>query len=163
MRGHGRPHQRVPGRHVEAEGLLEEAGRGVEDRPGHGAAHVVHDDVESTELAPGPLGQGGHQVVVGQVARDHHGPPSRRLDLCGHLAQLLLGAGGQHDVCAGLGQGDGGGGTDAAPAGGDDGDVVGDEETVEDHPGECSGPAGVTFRPVRRLPLPLRSAAPPRR
>ncbi len=110
--------------------------RGEVSRSGRGMvpAHVVHHDVEPAELAPGPLGQRGHELVVGEVARNHHGPPARLLDLLGHAAQLGFGAGGQHDVRTGLGQGDGGGGTDAAPAGGDDGDVVGDEEAIEDHP-----------------------------
>ena len=161
--GHGGPHQGVPGRHVEAEGLLEEAGRGVEERPGHGAPHVVHDDVEPAELAPGPLGQRGHEVVVGEVARNDDGPPPRLLDLLGHHAQLRLGAGGQHDVRTGLGQGDGGGGTDAAAAGGDDGDVVGDEEAIEDHPRNIvvrrDPGSGRQVRPgPRRLPSGARRA-----
>ena len=70
----------------------------------------------------------------------------------GHLAELLLGAGRQHDVGTGLGQCNGSGGTDAAAAGGDDGDMVGDEETVEDHPANIvARPAWRSDRRGRRL------------
>ena len=55
------------------------------------------------------------------------------LDLRGHLAQLLLGPGGQDDVGARFGQGDGGGGADTAAAPCDDGYLVGHAESVEDH------------------------------
>ena len=54
-------------------------------------------------------------------------------------AQLVLGAGGQDDVGTRFGQGDSCGGADAAPAGGDDGDLVGDEESIEDHPANVAG------------------------
>ena len=146
MRGTAGPHERVAGRDVEAEGLLQEAGRRVEQRPRHGAAHVVHDDVEPAELVEGRLGQRGHEVEVGQVARHHDGTPAGGLHLRRHLAQLVLGPGGQHDVGARLGQRHGGGGADAAPAGGDDGDLVGDEESIEDHPRNVVGRS----RPARR-------------
>src|SRR5580658_8272870 len=71
------------------------------------------------------------------------GTAARRLDLLGDLAQLVLRAGGQNDVGARIGQRDRGGSTDAPPAGGDDGDLVGDEESIEDHPANVVGrPAG---------------------
>ena len=69
------------------------------------------------------------------------GPAPGRLDLLGDGAQLVLGAGGQHDVGPGLGQRHSGGGADAAPAGGDDGDLVGNEESIEDHPANVVGRA----------------------
>ena len=86
------------------------------------------------------LGQRGHELEVGQVAGHDDGASAGRLHLLGHVAQLVLGAGGQDDVGPRLGQRHRGGGADAAPAGGDDGDLVGDEESVEDHPSECSWP-----------------------
>ena len=140
MRGTAGPDQGVPGRDVEAEGLLQEARRRVEQRPRHRPAHVVHDDVEAAELGEGGLGQRGHEVEVGEVAGHDDGAAADRLDLLGHGAQLVLGAGGQHDVGARLGQRHRGGGADAAPAGGDDGDLVGDEESIEDHPANVVGP-----------------------
>ena len=149
MRGTRGPDQGVAGRDVEAEGLLQEAGRGVEQRPRHGAAHVVDDDVEAAELVEGRLGQGGHEVEVGQVAGHDDGAAAGGLDLLGHGAQLVLGAGGQHDVGTRLGQRHRGGGADAAPAGGDDGDLVGDEESIEDHPANVVGRAGARAGPFR--------------
>jgi hypothetical protein len=104
----------VAGADVEVEGLLEEAGRGVEQGTGHGAPQVVDDDVDPAQLVPRRLGQRAHELDVGEIPHDDHGPPTGGLDLRGHLAQLLLGAGGQDDVGAGLGQGHGGGGADAA-------------------------------------------------
>ena len=139
MRGTAARRSACPDGHVEAEGLFQEARRRVEKRPRHGAAHVVDDDVEPAELAVRRLGQRGHEVEVGQVARHDDGATPGGLDLLRHLAELVLGAGGQHDVGAGLGQRHRGGGPDAASAGGDDGDLVGDEELVEDHPANVAG------------------------
>ena len=161
---HGGPHQGVAGRDVEAEGLLQEARRGVEQRPRHGAAHVVDDDVEPAELAERRLGQRGDEVEVGQVAGHHDGPTAGGLHLLGDGTQLVLGAGGQHDVGSRLGQRDRGGGADAAPAGGDDGDLVGDEESIEDHPANVVGPAtGPRPEPFRRGWACRRVRAPRRR
>ena len=75
----------------------------------------------------------GHDVEVVEVGGHHHGPAPGRLDLLGHLDQLLLGAGRDDDVGARLGQGQGGGGADAPSGPGDDGDAVGEPETVQDH------------------------------
>ena len=123
----------MAGADVEVEGLFEEAGRGVEQGAGHGAPEVVDDDVQPAQLVPGRLGQRAHQVDIGEIAHHDHGPPAGGLDLRGHLAQLLLGPGGQDDVGARLGQGHRGGGADAAAAPGDDGYLVGHAEAVEDH------------------------------
>ena len=136
------PNERVAGGDVEPEGFLQEPRRRIEQGPRHGAAHVVHHDVEPAQLSVGALSQGGHEVEVGQVSRDHDGAASRRFDPLRHLGQLLLGAGGEDDVGTGFGQGHRGGSADAAPTGRDDGDLVGHEELVEDHPGECSGRDG---------------------
>ena len=72
-------------------------------------------------------------VEVVEVGGHHHGPAPGRLDLLGHLAELLLGARRDDDVGARLGQGDGGGGADAPSGPGDDGGAVGEAETVQDH------------------------------
>ena len=53
--------QGVAGADVEVEGLLQEAGRGVEQGTGHGAPEVVDDDVQPAQLVPGRPGQRGHQ------------------------------------------------------------------------------------------------------
>ena len=118
---------------VEVEGLLQEAGRGVEQGSGHGAPEVVDDDVHPAQFVLGRLGQRGHQIDVGEIAHDHHGAATGGLDLRGHLAQLLLGPGGQYDVGPRLGQGHRGGGADTASTPRDDGYLVGHVETVDDH------------------------------
>ena len=94
------------------------------------------------------LGQRGHEVEVGQVAGDDDGTAPGGLDLLGDISELVLGPGGQDDVGPGLGQGHRGAGPDAAPAGGDDGDLVRHEELVEDHPANVVGRRG---RPLARV------------
>nr|WP_254126778.1 hypothetical protein [Aquihabitans sp. G128] len=123
------------GDHVERERLGQEAGRGVLEGPGHGAAQVVDHDVEPAERLDRGGRQAGHRVEVAQVGGHHVGPSPGGLDLGRHLQELRLGASGQEHVGAGLGQGDRGGGADAAPCAGHDGDLVGHEELVEDHGG----------------------------
>ena len=118
---------------VEVEGLLEEAWRGVEQGTGHGAPQVVDDDVNAAQLVLGGLGQRAHEVDIGEIAHDHNGPAPGGLDLHRHLAQLLLGPGGQDDVGTRFGQGHRGGGADATATPGDDGYLVGHAEVVEDH------------------------------
>ena len=56
----------------------------------------------------------------------------------GDQLELDLGARGHHDVGPGLGERDRGGRADAAPGPGDDGDVVGEGEPVEDAHDETS-------------------------
>ena len=56
------------------------------------------------------------------------------MHLLGHLLEVRLGAGRQHDMRTGLGQSDGDAPPDAEPRPGDDGDAVVDAEPIEDHP-----------------------------
>ena len=71
------------------------------------------------------------------------------LHLRGDVVELVGGAGGDHDVGAGLGQGERRGGPDAAPGGGDDGDTVVETEAVEQHAGTLPG------RYVARMTVPV--------
>ena len=128
-----------PAGDVESEGLFEKAGRRIEEGARHGAAHVVDDDVEPAELVVRGLGERRHQVEIGQVAGDDDGATPRRLHVLRHLAELLLRAGGEHDVRPGLSQRHRGTGADAASAGGHDGDLVRDEKLVEDHQANVVG------------------------
>ncbi len=130
----------MAGGNVEAKGLFEEAWGGIEEGARHGPAHVVDDDVEPAELVVRRLSQRGHEVEVGQVPGDDDGAASRRLHLLRDLPQLVLRAGGQDDVRPGLGQRHRCACADATPARGHDGDLVRDEEFVEDHPAKCSWP-----------------------
>ena len=72
------------GGHVEVEGLLQATGRGVQERPGHGAPDVVDHQVEPPERVTGPLDEGRHGLEVAQVGRHDDGPAPGRLDLLGH-------------------------------------------------------------------------------
>ena len=79
------------------------------------------------------------RVDVGQVGGHHDRAASQLADLRRHLFELRHGAGGDHDVGAGLGERQRGGGADAPPGGGDDGDAVVETEAVDQHAGTLPG------------------------
>ena len=71
-------------------------------------------------------GQAGHGLEVAAGRRPPPPPAGpARLDPVGHRRELLVGAGGQHHVGPGLGQGHRAGGPDAPAGPGDDGDLAG--------------------------------------
>ena len=80
------------------------------------------------------LDEGAEGVGVGDVSRQGEGSPSPSPHLLGHLLEVRLGAGRQHDMRTGLGQSDGDAPPDAEPRPGDDGDAVVDAEAIEDQP-----------------------------
>ena len=84
------------------------------------------------------VGQAGHRVEVAEVGRHHHRLPAERLHLRGDRVELLLRARRQHDVGAGLGQRQRGGGADAAPGAGHDRHLVIDAEPVVGSSGEVT-------------------------
>ena len=101
------------------------------------------------KASAGLVDQRGHHVEVVEVGGDHHGPAPGRLDLSGHLVELLVGAGRDDHVGAGLGQGDGGGGADAPPGSGDDGDrSVSGSGRGSSAPTLAQAPVGVKRVPV---------------
>src|SRR5690606_20735039 len=110
------------GAHVEVERLLHRLDAGLEQRPGRGAADVVHDDVDPAELGGGGVDQRPHGIEVAEVALHGDGPAAERLDLGAHRRQRLGGAGGDDDVGADLGEGCRGTSTDATAGTRDDGD-----------------------------------------
>jgi hypothetical protein len=121
------------GGHVELERVRQVPRLGREERPRHGPAEVVHDDVHPAERIDRGGGQPRGRVEIGQVGGHHDGPPPGGLDLARHLGQLVLGARRDHHVRPGLGQGDGRGRADAAARAGHDGHAAGDAETIQDH------------------------------
>ena len=133
-RRHRGPGEGVGGGDVPGELADQPAGRRVEERAGHGAADVVHDDVDAPELLGGDVGEAGDRVEVAQVGRHDDRLPAERLDLLGHRVELLLRARREHDVGARLGQRQRRGGADAAPRAGHDRHLVVDAEPVLDHP-----------------------------
>ena len=130
------------------ERALEEADRGVEVGARHRAAHVVHDDVDAAEHLARRVGERAHLVDVVEVGHDDVRLATGRLDRGRCLAQLLLGAGGDDDVGAGLGQRDRRRGADAAPGAGDDRDLVVDAEPVED--AHCAHSCSLLLLTARR-------------
>ena len=124
-------HERGGG--VEVEGALEVAGAGVEERPGDGAAGVVHDDVEPAELVDGTAHERDHRVVLDHVGGDHERRAAEVPDLPGHDLELLGGPGREQDVGTRLGQRERRGGADAAARAGDDRDLAVHPESFE-HP-----------------------------
>lgn len=60
---------------------------GVHERLGHGAAGVVHHDVDAAELVHRRVHERAHGLTGAEVARHHDGPTAERLDLGGHLAE----------------------------------------------------------------------------
>ncbi len=155
---HGGPGEGVGGRHVEVEGRLQKARRGVQEGAGHRAADVVDHDVESAEGFGGPVGQRGDGVELGQVGRHRHGLATAVLDLARHLLELLLGASRDHDVGPRLGQGQRGGRPDAASGSRHHRHAVGQPEAIEDHrappypQGRPGGAADLTAA-LKRVPL----------
>ncbi len=115
------------------EGRLEESLRRVEEGPGFGATRVVHDDVDPPELPDGRVHQAGQVRRVADVGRMDEGTPAESRDLGGHLLQLLGGTGGDHHVGTLFGEGEGRAAADAAPRPRDDGDLVVETESVEEH------------------------------
>jgi hypothetical protein len=97
------------------DGALHLTGRGVEERAGHRAADVVHDDVEPPVGLVGGAGEGG-LVEVRQVGHHGDGLPPPLLDLGRHVVELRRGAGGQQHVGPRVGQGQGGRRPDARSA-----------------------------------------------
>nr|WP_255273675.1 hypothetical protein [Actinomadura madurae] len=96
----------------------------------------------------GAVGQPGGGVRIAEVGGHDERAAPGRLDLSGHLAQLLLGPGGDHHVGAGLGERHRGGRADAAPGAGHHRDPALDAEPVPDH--------RVTSGPSRHCPHSLR-------
>jgi len=117
----------------EVEGLLEKAGRRVQESPRHGPAHVVHHDVEPAEFLVGRRGQRGHGLEVVQVGLDHEDPPPGRFDPAGHLGQLVLGPGRDDDVTPGLGQGQSRARPDPTSGPGDHRHLIRETKTVQNH------------------------------
>ena len=103
----------------------------VEQRPRGGAAGVVHDDVDAAELLDGSGRERDEVVGVVRVGGDHERPPTEPAHLLGDDVELLLGAGRQHEVGAGLGERQRGGGADAPSGAGDDGDLSVDAKAFE--------------------------------
>jgi hypothetical protein len=96
--------------------LVRVAGRGE-------AAGVVEEEIHATMPLDRPVEQGPHRRLVGDVGRDRveqAGQPGAPL---GHRLQGSGPAAGQHHRPAVGGQGDGGGGADAAAGPGDDRDL----------------------------------------
>src|SRR6478752_2622619 len=129
---HGGLGERVGRGHVEAERLVEEAVAGLHELPRERAADVVDHGVEPAELVVRRLRQAADGVEVAEVGGDHQAAAPGRADLLRDHLELLGGACGNEHVGAGLGERDGGGGAEAAARAGDDGDLVGDRETVDD-------------------------------
>ena len=117
------------------EGVLEAGDVGLHELPRHPAADVVHHDVEPAEGVDGGLRERGHLVEVGQVGGHDDRLAAQGLHLRGDLVQLVLRAGGQDDVGAGLGEREGAGGPDPAAGSGDDRDPVVETKSLEHHGG----------------------------
>ena len=115
---------------VEVERPLEHPLAGVEQRLRTRAARVVDDDVEPAELGDGLVDQSRDRFGVVHVERDHQRPAAEGGDVRRHFLELLLGAGGQHDIGTGFGERPGYRGANAAAGTGDDGDAVGELENV---------------------------------
>ena len=121
------------GAHVEVERLLERAHVGARERRGHRTAHVVDHDVDAAELVGRALRE---RVEVGElveVGGHHQAATAERAHVGSDLLELLLGAGGDGDIGAGLRERPGTGSADAAATGGDDGHFAVEAEQVEDH------------------------------
>ena len=91
--------------------------------------------VEPAEGVDGGLRERGHLVEVAQVGGHDDRLASQCLHLGGDLVQLLLRAGGQDDVGAGLGEREGAGGPDPTSCTGDDRDPIVEAESLEHHAG----------------------------
>ena len=98
--------QRVRGRDVEAERLLEEADVGLEELVGERAADVVDDRVDAAELVVRRLREPGDRVEVAEVGGYDEGPAPGGPDLLRDPVELLLGPRRDDHVGAGLGQRD---------------------------------------------------------
>jgi hypothetical protein len=118
---------------VEVERRLEGLVGELEHRRGRRSPGVVDQDVDPPELLDG-LGDQPVQVAgLVDVAGDRQGAAPEAADLLGGHLDLLGGAGGADHVGAGLAEGVGDAATDAAPGSGDDGDLVIDAESIQDH------------------------------
>ena len=119
------------GRDVEVERALERADARIEERGGHRAARVVHDDVEPPELAHGLLHQRCEGVVLVHVARNDDGLAAHGPYVGRDLVELFLGARRDRHVGAGLGVGARDRGADAPAGTGHDRDLAVEAEGVE--------------------------------
>ena len=80
--------ERVRGQDVEGEGVPHVLDRCGEQGVGHGAADVVHHDVEPAERLHRLPGQGRGGLGLGQVGDDDVGAPAGCLHLVGDGLQL---------------------------------------------------------------------------
>ncbi len=140
------------------ERLLEHGGARVEERPRGRSAGVVDDDVDAPELVHGLVDKPGQEAVLVDVAGDDHRPAAGCLDILGDLAQLFLGAGGDHHVAAHLAKGTGDGGADATPAARNDRGLPVETQPVKQHPGKptparapCAHVGPRRARPLRAI------------
>ena len=113
------------------ERALEEPGARVEERAGHRAAGVVHDDVDAAELRDRARDDLLEHVVVVDVGRDDERLAAGGAHVGGDLVELLLRARGQDDVGARVGERAGDRRADAAPGAGDDRDLAVEAKCVE--------------------------------
>ena len=93
------------------------------------------------------LDHGRDLVGFTDVAGDAEGASAHGLDVLGGLGDILPGAGGDDDVGALFGKGDGDGLADAGASAGDDGDTVGE---VEAGHGRLLGGDALLYRAARR-------------
>ena len=140
--------EREGGGDVEVEGALEEPLAGVERRPRHRPARVVHRDVEPSELLDRRLDEVLERLLLGDVGGHHERPPARRADPVGDLLEVRFGSRRQHDIGARLRQADRDAATDAETGARDDGDLIVDPEPVEDHRAPRRAPRWGAARPA---------------
>jgi hypothetical protein len=95
--------------------LVRVAGRGA-------AAGVVEEEIHAAMALDACVEQGPHRRLVGDVGRDRVERPTQPGALLGHRGQVAGPAAGQDHRPAVGGQGEGGGGPDAAAGPGDDRD-----------------------------------------
>jgi hypothetical protein len=133
--------QPVRDRDVEAERVHQVPRLGRQERSRHRAADVVDHDVQPPELRGRRVRQARGRVQVAQVGGHHQGLAPGRLDLPRDARELVLTPRRDHHVRAGLGQRNGGGGTDATAGPGHDGHPAGDPEEVKNHRHAFAGSA----------------------
>ena len=115
--------------HVEVEGGFELLdGRLEEGPPLVAATGVVHEDVETAELANGAVDDVGQDAKVVHVGRAREGTPAGRFDLGCHALDLLGRAGDDRDRRTGFGEAARDRLTDAATASGDQRDATYERE-----------------------------------
>ena len=131
-RGHG---QRVGGQHVERERVAHLLDGGGQQRVGHAAADVVHDDVEFAERLNGLPGQFGGGFGLGQIGDDDVRSAAECLDLGCYRLQFGLRPRGDEDVGADFGERDSDRGAKPTSSTGDYGHLSVEAESVQDHIG----------------------------